>query len=280
MGNDEALPSWRYDLEENDFVWRIVEMAHAVHLWDRSLNYDELVRDNPHRAYVIAIEYRLERIVDRFKSVNVVDQMLAVRQLSISNPMRPISWYQWSRIILDVCLARVTSIRDCSFLFVSEIYELGLDPRKVSLKTIKNTVHDELVIEVCERIAGAARHFRDDRDRHLHRGEESDFGIGEDAFFYKILSVRDTLSGSTGRIVKMRGAAGEERVPDVVVMHEEVVRNIQEEYHRETDTLITLVEELLIAVEPEFDRRWSTKRDSASDVRDWEKEIRPASEAQ
>ena len=61
---------WRYDLENEEFVYKIISMAQPVHLWDgMNLSYEELLHDNPHRAYVIAIEYRTLMIVDRFKSL-------------------------------------------------------------------------------------------------------------------------------------------------------------------------------------------------------------------
>jgi hypothetical protein len=64
---------WRYDLEEEEFVYKIISMAQPVHLWDgTNLTYEELLLENPHRAYVIAIEYRTLIIVDRFKSLNIL----------------------------------------------------------------------------------------------------------------------------------------------------------------------------------------------------------------
>ena len=69
---------WRYNLEEEEFVYKIISMAGAVHLWDGTdLTYADLLRDNPHRGYVIAIEHRTLIIVDRFKSLNILDRIFA-----------------------------------------------------------------------------------------------------------------------------------------------------------------------------------------------------------
>ena len=136
-GNDRDIDfNWRYDLEEDGFVGTIIQMAQPVHLWDGpTLTYEDLRRDNPHRAYVIAIEYRTTRIVDRFKSLNVLDRMLAYEGFPIKTAEGSIFRDHWIRITLDVLLSRLTSIRDCCFLFAAEIHELGLDPRDVSLKS-------------------------------------------------------------------------------------------------------------------------------------------------
>jgi hypothetical protein len=125
---------WRYDLEEEDFGHGIISMAGAVHLWDgATLTYPELLRDSPHRAYVIAIEYRTLTIVDRFKSLNIVDRMLAYDGFTIDTKEGSIFRDQWIRII-DVLLSRLMSIRDCCFFFAAEIYELGSVPPNVNLK--------------------------------------------------------------------------------------------------------------------------------------------------
>jgi hypothetical protein len=165
--------AWRYDLEEEDFVYKIISMAQPVHLWDGpNLTYADLLRDNPHRAYVIAIEYRTLIIVDRFKSLNILDRMFAYDRLPIATSDGSIFRDDWIRITLDVLLSRLTSIRDCCFLFVSEIYELGLEPRRVNLESLKKLLRDNKVLDLLTKIADTARSIREERDRHLHRGEE------------------------------------------------------------------------------------------------------------
>ena len=165
--------AWRYDLEEEDFVYKIILMAQPVHLWDGpNLTYADLLRDNPHRAYVIAIEYRTLIIVDRFKSLNILDRMFAYDRLPIATSDGSIFRDDWIRIILDVLLSRLTSIRDCCFLLVSEIYELGLEPRRVNLESLKKLLRDNKVLDLLTKIADTARSIREERDRHLHRGEE------------------------------------------------------------------------------------------------------------
>jgi hypothetical protein len=35
----------------------------------------------------------------------------------------------------------------------------------------------------------------------MHRGEENDLGIGEDWFFYKLLSARESSADGPGRVI-------------------------------------------------------------------------------
>jgi hypothetical protein len=261
-GNTNDLPGWRYDLEDNAFVCKVFQAAHPIHMWDGSdLTYEDLKRDNPHRAYVIAIEYRVDRIVTRFKSLNVIDQMVSVDTFPVPTPAGGITRYDWIRITLDVLLSRLTSIRDCAFLFVSEIYELPFQPRQVTLATIKRHVTNANVTGLLENIAAAARDIRDERDEHFHRGVER--ALGEDNIF-KVAAMLEAM----GRSPDFRGQDGERL--SLEGMHGEVISEIQQEYHREGDLLIRLVEELFLACEAEMDARWAAKRDTAKDVRPWE----------
>jgi len=89
-----------------------------------------------------------------------------------------------TRIILDVLLSRLTSIRDCCFLLAAEIYELGIDPRNVNLRELKKYIANKGVVDVLINIADSARSMRDERDRHLHRGEERALSGESDQFFH------------------------------------------------------------------------------------------------
>jgi len=262
---------WRYDLEEEEFVYRIISMAGAVHLWDgTNLTYANLLRDNPHRAYVIAIEYRTLTIVDRFKSLDILERMLAYDGFPIKTVEGSIFRDQWIRIILDVLLSRLTSIRDCCFLFAAEIYELGIDARNVNLGSLKKHIRDKGVVDVLIKIADTARNIRDERDRHLHRGEERALSGELDQFFHLVARSegRNTGHPKLGFLDPEKGAQPVEI--NLSEMHSKIISDIRTEYHQEGDGLIALTRELFVVAEPEFERRWAKKRDSAKLVRSWE----------
>ncbi len=268
-GNNDF--TWRYDLEEEEFVYKIISMSQPIHLWDGGADYAELSRDNPHRAYVIAISHFTLIIVDRFKSLNVLDRMFAYDGFPIATTDGSIFRDDWIRITLDVLLSRLTSIRDCCFLFIAEIYELGLDPRRVNLETLKRRVEDAKVLALLTDISATARSMRDERDRHLHRGEERPLA-GELDQFFELVARSEGSEPSNPRLGFVKPEGGIQSVEiNLSEMHAKIIANVRSEYHREGDLLIKLTRELFVAANSEFDQRWAKKRDKAALVRSWER---------
>jgi hypothetical protein len=263
--------AWRYDLEEEEFVYKIISMSQPIHLWDGATDYAELSRDNPHRAYVIAVQHFTLIIVDRFKSLNVLDRMFAYDGFPIATTDGSIFRDDWIRIILDVLLSRLTSIRDCCFLFIAEIYELGLDPRKVNLETLKRRIGDARVLALLTDIATTARGIRDERDRHLHRGEERTLAGDLDQFF-EMVARSEGSEVSIPRLSFVEPDGGSQPVEiNLSEMHTKIIAEVRAEYHREGDQLIKLTRELFVAADSEFEQRWAKKRDLAKLVRSWER---------
>ena len=263
--------AWRYDLEEEEFVYKIISMSQPIHLWDGATDFAELSRDNHHRAYVIAIQHFTLIIVDRFKSLNVLDMMFAYDGFPIATTDGSLFRDDWIRITLDVLLSRLTSIRDCCFLFIAEIYELGLDPRRVNLETLKKGVGDARVLALLTDISATARSIRDERDRHLHRGEERTLA-GELDQFFELVARSEGSEVSTLRFAFVEHAGGTQSEEiNLSEMHAKIVANVRSEYHREGDLLIKLTRELNVAANSEFEQRWAKKRDSSALVRSWER---------
>jgi hypothetical protein len=266
-GQDKDF-AWRYDLEEEAFVCAIISMAQAVHLWDGpDLTYQELLRDNPHRAYVIAIEYRILKIVDRFKSLNILDRMFSYAEFPIKTSAGSIFRDQWIRIINDVLLVRLTSIRDCCFFFIAEIFEMDSAPRKVNLKNLKKHIQDRAIVDALTEIGDAARDIRDERDRHLHRGEERPI-LGELDQIFEAMARRECGAEFKAYDSDAEGRRIELELP---AMHTRAISLTRAEYHQNGDRLLALTRKLFGLTEPEFERRWAKKRDVAKDVRDWER---------
>jgi hypothetical protein len=262
---------WRYDLEEEEFVYKIISMSQPIHLWDAETDYAELLRDNAHRAYVVAILSFTLIIVDRFKSLNVLDRMFAYDGFPIATTDGSIFRDDWIRIILDVLLSRLTSIRDCCFLFIAEIYELGLDPRKVNLETLKKRIGDTRVLALLTDIAATARGIRDERDQHLHRGEERTLA-GELDQFFELVARSEGTDVSCPQLAFAEPDGGTQPVEiNLSEMHAKIIDDVRNEYHREGDLLIKLTRDLFVAANFEFEQRWSKKRDNALLVRSWER---------
>jgi hypothetical protein len=169
-----------------------------------------------------------------------------------------------------VLLTRLTSIRDCYFLLAAEIYELGVDPRNVNQGRLKKHIGDKGIVDLLIKIADTARNIRDERDRHLHRGEERALSGELDQFFHMVAR---SEGGNAGK-PKLGFFDPEKGTRPVEVnlskMYSKIISDIRTEYHHEGDRLITLTREFFVAAEPEFERRWAKKRDSAKLVRSWE----------
>lgn len=230
--------AWRYDLEEEEFVSKIISMSQPIHLWDGATDYSGLSRDNPHRAYVIAIQHCTLIIVDRFKSLNVLDRMFAYDGFPIATTDGSIFRDDWIRIIHDVLLSRLTSIRDCCFLFIAEIYELGLDPRRVNLETLKRGIGDARVLALLTDIAATAWSIRNERDRHLHRGEDRTL-VGELDQFFESVARSEGSDVSCPRLAFAELSGGTQPVEiNLSEMHAKIIADVRSEYHREGDLLI------------------------------------------
>ena len=111
-------------------------------------------------------------IVDRFKSLYFVDALLSVRDFPFHTPAGILSREHWIRITLDVLLSRITSLRDCVYFLVDAVFQLRMDPRAITLRNLREAVLPEELKDLLVSVAADARHIRENRDRHFHRGEE------------------------------------------------------------------------------------------------------------
>lgn len=171
-------------LDDSLFVGVIYDLSQPIYLGDR--DYEALVSEAPEAAYLIDVHYRVHTLSRRFESLNIVYSLLSFIGFPVSTPAGVISRANWVRITLDTLLSRLTSIRDCTFLLIAEVFELGLDPKSVSRSQLKKNpiiLSVPALSDLIEDIAGIGRSFRDERDLHLHRGEERPLGQDPDIFY-------------------------------------------------------------------------------------------------
>lgn len=257
----QRFVGWRYDLEQDPFVAKLLTMG--LHVGYGEHSHDQLLRIAPHRAYVLEIEHRIWMLVERFKSLNFVDSLLAFRQFPFFTGYGVLNREQWLRVTQDVMLVRITSIRDCAFMLVASVYQMDLQPQQVSLKALKQRLPQNGVLEVLKQIAASARDIRDDRDRHFHRGEEP-------ALFHPRVALKSAalgeVYGPVGTVILDDG-----HVTSLEAMHDAAAAQLQQRHHKAGDALFGHARELVAEVEPEFWRQWRTMRDRAEVV--WNNEI-------
>jgi hypothetical protein len=249
--NSDAFEDW-LSLEQCEFVGHIYDLTMPIQLGGH--DYDTLLTIAPDRAYVLDVHDRISRLVDRFNSLNMIFQMLAIENFPLASRRGPIPREDWVRIILDVLLVRLTSIRDCTYLLVAEVFELGMDPRNVSRKTLRKnpSIPSDPFHGLIDDFANLGRAFRDERDLHLHRAEER--SLGADPITYRIASIFESWGNELTGTDKDGGPI------DLRGKHQKIVEEIEKEFSSSARDLERKLFELFEALYPVFLQKFRAKR--------------------
>jgi hypothetical protein len=272
MACDRAESDWtdehpEYDIESEAFPSHLGEMAQAIYLWDVAVTWEELEAEAPHRAYVVECHSRSARLVKMLRSLSTVEKMLSCDSFPVVTPTGKIHREEWFRAALDICLARVTAVRDCLFLLTATVFELDLPDREVTLKVLRKHITRTDVIALLARVADTGRDTRDERDKKFHRGVERDFdGLG----LYHTISILE-MYGSSNTAVESH-PSGSGPTWDLKTVHAEAVAKVQKEMRIAGQSLIDLGLDLFDILIDEYDARWAARRNRATSVRDWEKD--------
>lgn len=201
----------------------------------------------PDVSYVLHVHHRANALNDTFKSLETIYQLLSLTNLPVETPLGNISRYNWVRSILDVMLGRVTSIRDCVFLLIESVCEVGLPPRQVSRKALirsEKILANSGLIKLIDAVAEAGKHLRDERDRLFHRGERRILGSLPE--FYYAASAMEAFGSSS----KHTGPDGEEL--DLEAEHKNVITEIEDDFHQVVTVLSATLTEIFSNLYPEF----------------------------
>ena len=150
--------------DDSLLVGVVFDLAQPLHL--NGLDHKTTLEEQPEASYVLGVEYRVKMLLDRFDSLNLLYQIFSLEELPLKTKRGTISRHEWIRIALDVLLSRLTSIRDCAFFLISEVYELGLNPRQVFKKNLKRKLPDseQDLNKQIDIISNLGRDFRNERD--------------------------------------------------------------------------------------------------------------------
>lgn len=231
--------------DDSLFVGVTYDLAQPIYL--NGEDYDTLLSEAPEAAYVVNVHYRVHMLVRRYASLNIVFSLLAFSDFPISTSAGSISRERWIRVTLDVLLSRLTSIRDCVFFLISEIFELGLDPRNTTKYKIKSHPTIAPLTALCnllDEVSEIGREFRDERDRHLHRGEERE--LGENPLIYMSVSMLETIGREAGSTDQSGNPV------DLDNEHKKVVEQLLDEFTSTTKELDNKIHELFDVVYPYF----------------------------
>jgi hypothetical protein len=239
-------------IDDSLFVGVTYDLSQPIYLGDR--DYDTLVSEAPEAAYLINVHYRVDILSRRFESLNIIYRLLSFNDFPVSTPAGSISREHWVRIALDVLLSRLTSIRDCSFLLIADVFELGLEPKNVSRSQLKK--HPTILsvpslADLIEDIANSGRRLRDERDLHLHRGEERP--LGQDPYIYYAASMIETF----GRGVQGTDASG--NPIDLENDHRQIIEQLESEFTAIAKEFNSKIHELFDLMYPYFKERFLDK---------------------
>ncbi len=239
-------------LDDSLFVGVTYDLSQPIYLGDR--DYDTLVSEAPDAAYLINVHYRVHALSRRFESLNIVYSLLSFNGFPVSTPARAISRANWVRITLDVLLSRLTSIRDCTFLLIAEVFELGLEPKDVSKSQLKKNptiLSVPLLADLIEDIAGIGRSFRDERDLHLHRGEER--SLGQDPDLYYTASAFEAF----GQEIQGNDSSG--NPINLENDHRQIIEQLETEFTVTAKEFNNKIHELFDLIYPYFKERFLNK---------------------
>jgi hypothetical protein len=239
-------------LDNSLFVGVTYDLLQPLYLGDK--NYESLRLEAPEAAYLLDVHYRIDLLSRRYESLNIIYSLLSFSDFPISTPAGAISRTNWVRITLDVLLSRLTSIRDCTFLLIAEVFELGINPRIVTRSQLINnpTILSVLPLpDLIEDIAGIGRNFRDERDLHLHRGEER--SLGQDPVIYYIASALESF----GQNVHVNDSSGNPINLDND--HKQLVEEIKTEFIGVSTEVNEKLNELFVLMYPYFKSRFLNK---------------------
>ncbi|KOO59971.1 hypothetical protein WH43_01210 [Rheinheimera sp. KL1] len=202
---------------------------------------------SPDVRYVLHVHHRANALNDTFKSLETIYQLLSLTNLPVETSLGNISRYNWVRSILDVMLGRVTSIRDCVFLLIESVCEVGLSPRQVSRKALirsSKIINNNRLVKLIDEVAKVGKHLREERDRLFHRGERRTLGSRPE--FYYAASAIEAFGG----LGKFTGPDDEEL--DLEEEHKNIITEIEADFHQVVTLLSATLTEIFSNLYPEF----------------------------
>ena len=228
----------------------------------------------PDYTYVLDIENRLKNLIERFSSLNVVYYMLSLNELPIVTNQGNIARHEWLRIILDVLLARFSSVRDSAFLLISAIFELTLNPHQLSEKNLEDRLENrrEDLHQFIHALGEHVHDFRNEDNVHFQHGEERILGDDTVTFF----------SASIWEAIWTQKPEGKDRSGkpfDIDKSYQQIVDGITTEFTREAheieEELSGLFEKLYI----EFLKRFREKLHTSTSSVDLAEQLIKSGEA-
>lgn len=153
---------------------------------------NDFVRNAPDFAYAWSVGGRLNVLEEAIIALRPIVQMLGVKEFPIPSEVRDIDRYVWLSATIDLALFRVSAIRDCCYVLVNEVFELGINPRELSLRRLKREedLKGTPVLEALLTIDSIGTDLRAERNKRAHEGIQRPFGEdSHDTLMFKLAAM-------------------------------------------------------------------------------------------
>jgi hypothetical protein len=226
---------------------------HTYHDWD------DFVRTDPDFAYAWSVGGRLNVLEEAIIALRPIVQMAGVTKFPIPSQVRDIVRYVWLSATIDLALFRVTAIRDCCFVLVNEVLELGINARELSLRRLK---HEEVlkgtpVLEALTTIGSIAKDLRAERNKRAHEGIQMQFGEdSHDTLIFKVAAMSEGKGSGTVQDFDLE----QEYAKQVSLLYDTYVKDAE----ALRDAVLKLQELLVDPFVDRFERKEASKQTAAN----------------
>jgi hypothetical protein len=245
---DQSYPNYPWwDLEGGELVGLLYNILAPFQLTDHTYqDWNDFVRKDPDFAYAWTVGGRLHVLEDAIIALRPIVQMLGATDFPIPSKVRPIDRFVWLNATIDLALFRISAIRDCSFVLVNEVFELGINPRELSLRRLKKkeTMGGSQVLETLSTISSMGKDLRTERNRRAHEGIQRPFGEdSHDTLIFKVAAMTEEMGSGTVQDFNLE----QEYANQVSLLHDTYIKDAE----MLRDGVFQLQE---LLVEPFYDR--------------------------
>lgn len=193
---DQSQPNYPWwDLDGCELAGALYGILTPFQLTDHTYHdWDDFVRKDPDFAYAWSVGGRLNVLEEAIIALRPIVQMLGVTEFPIPSRVRAIDRYVWLSVTIDLALFRVSAIRDCCYVLVNKVFELGIKPRELSLRRLKqeDVLKATPVLEALVTIGSIAKDLRSERNKRAHEGIQRPFGVdSHDTLIFKVSAMSE-----------------------------------------------------------------------------------------
>ena len=236
----------------HDFVGWVQQLGIVAYNFE---SYEELSQHTDCK-YAYDVGDVLTNLTRRVESLNMVGDLLWPSAIPEDIQNFPVSRYEWLVISADVFLMRYVSVLDCVLLLTNEVFEMGLQSKKCSLKNIRKKNISSNVLDILDELGQDHDNFKNERNLRFHRGVER--GFTEDDQTFKTAALFEH---------RYNGIHGNDRFGrkiNVERFFKEGLVELQRDFNQVTRKLVRQLDRLYGEFEQEFGARFSPRYAAAS----------------